>query len=298
MDLQPGAVVQGRYRIERVLHDGTKFMVAEGRHVAIDARVAIKVLKPDRVASPEILTRFRNEARLISSVGSEHVVQVMDFGVTEMGATYVVLELLDGETLKDLLARSGTIHPAFAVELALQICEGLAALHGAGIVHRNLEPSNVMIVPGAAGTPVVKIIDLFLGLVPVADRPPRRGPIPLIGTPPYAAPEQLDDPRSSDPRADLWSVGGLLATMVAGQPPYSAPSLAELIAMIDAGTPPTLSPTIPPALARIIERCLAHDRAERYATVVDLVEALAPLGIEAELALGVVGRCRAELARG
>lgn len=267
--MEVGQIFDNRYQVDAILHRGPKAIVAAASHLLVEGRVAIKLVTPAVAGSPELVNRLINEAQYASKVRSRYVVRVFDLAVAPDRRPYLIMELLEGRTLAD---RDGPFEPAQAVELAIQLCEGVAEIHRMKIVHRNLEPSNVIVTRGATG-PEVRIIDLFFGRT-IGTPAFAGGGRSMIGTPPYASPEQLLDPTTADERSDIWSLGVMLATMIANEPPFAAHSFAELVAKLCDGARPKLAPTIPAPLAAVVTRCLARDPSARYASAAELAVAL------------------------
>jgi serine/threonine protein kinase len=286
------AILEDRYRVDAVLHEGPRSVVVAATHLVHQFKVAIKIMQPSD--DPVATKRFMRAAREASRLRGEHAVRIADLGFLD-GRPYLVMELLEGPDLAAMVAKGGPLQPAPAVDLLLQLCEGLAEMHANQLVHRDIAPSNLVVVR-EQGQPCLKIIDFHFVRAPVP--PGQQQPAPgdeIIGTPPYASPEQLSY-AGTDARADLWAVGAVACTIVAGQPPFTAPSFAELVADIHEGSRPTLPASIPPQLAAAIARCLEHAPDARYQTVVELAAALAPCAGDPARAARSVERCRALLA--
>jgi eukaryotic-like serine/threonine-protein kinase len=259
-----GTVIENRYRIERVLHDGPRSWIAAASALALDGRaVTIKVLQPAVAATDiEATTRFISAARSASAVANQHVVSLFDIGST--GDTmFLVQEALEGTDLAALLRSSGPFDGAFAVELLREICDGVGAIHAAGLAHRAIQPSNLFVQPD--GKPFIKILDFYFARPIGAPSPPGPARSGLIGVAPYAAPEQLRDPPSVDERADVWSIGAVGWELMTGRPP-------SIVEGIGAQVPANVS-----ARLSVLRRCLAYDREQRYRTTAELAAALAPL---------------------
>lgn len=253
--------------------------VHRARHLKLRRDVAIKVLPTEVAADPERLARFEREARTASALNHPNIITIYDIAEHE-GTTYIAMELVDGRTLRDLIA-DGPLPIDQTIRLASQIAEGLAKAHGAGIVHRDIKPANIMV----TGDGLVKILDFGLakalttpdgkaiaGLTLTSET--REGAI--LGTPHYMSPEQLSGD-SVDHRSDQFAFGVVLYEMVGGKPPFDGPSVRPIVGAILVGpTPPLnrLRPDTPADLERIICRCLEKDPAKRFPSSAELAAEL------------------------
>ncbi len=287
---QPGEVIAGRLRLERVIGHGAFGVVMQARHLALSAPVAVKFLSPSVVGDAESVARFLREARAAVRIQNQHVVRVMDVGTLESGLPYIVMELLEGTSLDDLVARTGPIAVPEAARYALQVCEALAEAHALGIVHRDLKPANLFLTRRASGGSLVKVLDF--GMSKIVD-PARLEPLEsggvgrsltrtnaVMGSPLFMSPEQFRDSKGVDERTDVWGVGAVLYHLLVGRPPFQAPdlfSLAERVRTEAACPPSTLRPEVPKALDAIVLRCLEKEPARRYASAEALGEALRAL---------------------
>ncbi len=277
-----GQVLADRYRIERVLGSGGMGVVVAATHLGLQTRVAIKFLKPDSLKDEEARARLFREARAAARTKGDHVVQIIDVGMLESGAPYVVMEYLQGADLATVLRANGPLPVADAVAYVLQVCEAVHHAHALGIVHRDLKPSNVFLTRDAAGHQRIKVLDF--GLSKLVDVP--GGPTldtrltathSMLGTPLYMSPEQLTNASGVDHRTDIWSIGAILFQLIAGRPPFEARSLPQLCTLIMYGSPRSLSNLragVPDGLEAVINRCLAK-LPDRYANVEELARALA-----------------------
>ncbi len=265
----------GRWRLERVLGEGATARVFAACHVDVARHVAVKVLHTERVLDPVARERFMREADALARVRHPSIVPLLDAGV-EDGVAYVVMDLIEGDTLAAHLAQHGPLAPAHAARLARDLAAGLAAVHGCGVVHRDVKPANVLLQPaGAAFLPV--LVDF--GAAWFAD-PASGGTLTLrgelIGTPAYMSPEQGAG-LALDARADVYALGVLLYECLTGRRPYAGPTWqATLLAATRGGCPTvrTLRPEVPMALDRIVRRAMAPDRDARYPTASALRDAL------------------------
>jgi serine/threonine-protein kinase len=277
--IAPGDVLLGKYRVESVLGRGAMGLVVAARHLALDERVAIKVLLPKYVRDPEILQRFLREGRAAVRVRSQHVVRVADVGTLESGAPYMVMDHLEGRDLAAVLAESGRLAVPVAVELVLQVCEALAEAHAQGIVHRDVKPSNLFVTRNADGSPCVKVLDFGISKMTHAEDHALTRVGGVLGSPLYMSPEQLRSSSDVDGRADIYSLGVVLFELLTGRTPFFAHELAQLVYLVTQGEPQrprALRPDLPEPLEQVILAAIARDRDRRFPTVADLALALVP----------------------
>ncbi|MCA9608886.1 MAG: protein kinase [Myxococcales bacterium] len=275
-----GRVLGGRYRIVRRIGAGGMGGVYEALQEDLGRRVAVKVIAEPLAAEPVYLERFRREALTSAQLGHPNIVTVIDFQHPPGEPPFLVMEMLDGEPLNKRLAR-GPFEPAFAVDVTLQILAGLEAAHARGIVHRDLKPGNVFLVPLPAGRVLVKILDFGIAKLQESEtfeRLTQTGV--LVGTPRYAAPEQLLDSKSVDARTDIYAVGALLYCMLAGRPPHKSQGAQLLVDISDKEpTDPRIQvPSLRPELVAVMRQAMRKDRAYRFSTARQLMDALAPWG--------------------
>jgi serine/threonine-protein kinase len=283
-----GQVLDGRYRVEALLGSGGMGAVYRATHVNMEQRVAIKVLKPHLARDPVAAKRLAREARGTFKLETEHAVKVHDFGATEAGLVYLVMELLDGRTVGDELEVDGAFAPARAVRIAAQLCDALAAAHKLGFIHRDIKPDNVMLVRRGADADFVKVLDFGLAkliegaggnLFSVAALTQNDM---VFGTPEYMAPEQAMG-HPLDAKADLYAVGATLFEMLTGRTPFVEASPMKLLAAHVRQAPPKLRDVrreiANPALEDVMARCLAKAPEQRPWSAADLaaeLRALAP----------------------
>lgn len=278
---RPGDVLDRKYRIERAIGRGGMSIVYRAFRLDTEGRVAIKVLSVGSALLPEQAARLEQEASTISRMRSDHVVRVLDRG-TFRGIPYIVMELLDGDDLAALLARSGPMPVAFAMQCLLQVTDALAEAHALGVVHRDLKPANLFLTKEADGTPCIKVLDFGISRS-FRDAPvtPLTDPGIVVGTPRYMAPEQMEMSNGADPRSDVWSLGAILFELATGSPPYQGDSLPQLLVHIVREKRPRLSAygvSAASAVERIVSKCLALDPAARFQTVTELADALVAAG--------------------
>ena len=232
--------VLDRYRVLERLGLGAMGCVYRVAHIFLEHEYAMKVLFGDLSANKRIVERFRREAQVISKVRHPNVVAITDFGTTENGLTFLVMEHVVGRTLADLIAEEAPFTPQRAAIIARQIAAGLGEAHRQQFIHRDVKPSNVM-VWHEDGHEYVKILDFGIaGLTPAAPSARITGSGHFVGTPLYMAPEQSRDPKRTSPAADLYSLGIILYEMLSGQPPFDAPSVVDLFIKHSTATVPAL----------------------------------------------------------
>lgn len=265
-------LVLGSYKLRGRIGRGPMAGVYEAVHPSGQA-VAIKVMPPARAADPKMLARFQREARLAVRLCHPNVIRTFEAG-EHHGIHFLVMELLRGETLKDVLLRRGRLPVPEVVRLIYQALLGLQHVHELGMVHRDLEPDNLMLVPGSADqadttrSSTVKILDIGLGralfdagsadLTATGDQ---------LGTPLYCAPEQSKDPRQADIRSDIYSLGCVLYHALTGQPPFEDRGAIRLV-LSHAGDPPprlaSMNLGVPDGLQAFLDVMLAKDPALRF----------------------------------
>ncbi len=268
-----GRTFDGRYTIVEKLGEGGMGSVYRSRQHSFGREVAIKVVNPGLVTDPMIIKRFLREAKLSSRLSHPNAVAVLDFGQTDDGIFYLVMELVQGRTLHDAMAQTPQFTPERVVRVGTQICDALECAHDLGIVHRDLKPSNVMLL--SSGRDLVKVLDFGLAKsLAVDDRSTTmtgtRGG--LMGTPAFVAPE-LALGRPCDHRADLYSLGCILYLIGSGWPPFSAENGAELVSK-HAYEEPAPMPNAPPALAAVVMRLLSKNPEDRYPSAAATRQAL------------------------
>ncbi|WP_437677287.1 protein kinase domain-containing protein [Sorangium sp. So ce131] len=279
--VEPGTVLAGKYRVERIIGQGGMGVVVEARHVALDERVALKFLLPEFTRHPEGSARFLREAQAAVKIKSEHVARVSDFGTLGNGAPYMVMEFLTGSDLARLLEHHGTLAVEDAVDYVVQGCEAIAEAHGHGIVHRDLKPANLFLTRRADGSPLVKVLDFGISKMATASGGIENltSTSAALGSALYMSPEQMRQTRSVDHRTDIYALGISLFELLAGRQPFYAETLPQLCAEVLTGTPTplrSLRPDAPEALASALARAYERDRERRYTSVAELVVALAP----------------------
>lgn len=291
-----GDVLLGKYRVDGVVDEGGMGVILAGTHLQLGHRVAVKVMRPELARQKAFVDRFVRESQAASRLRSEHVARVYDVGVLENGLPFMVMELLEGETLAARLRRRGRLEVTECVAMVLQTCDAVAQAHALGIVHRDLKPDNLFVTTGVDGLPSVKVLDF--GISKLLQVTPGDLNITtttdVFGSPRYMSPEQMRSARDVDARSDLWSLGTIVYELLSGRPSFDASSMPELSAKIlrDEPTPLlTLRPDLPAGLVAVVARCLEKEPSRRYPSVAELASALAAFGgPAAQLAADRVGR--------
>ncbi len=263
-----GELIGERYRIVRLIGDGGMGSVYEARHEMLDVPVALKFLHPELARRTGLVERFLREARVSASIRSPHVTIVNDVARTPDGGAFLVMELLEGESLQQIMARVRPLHQDQAVDFALQMLLGLEAAHSLGVVHRDLKPDNVFVTPGVGG-PIVKLLDFGIAKLkqcPEAQQGLTR-PGAMLGTPEYMAPEQALSADTVDARADIYSLGAIVYEMLSGRRPAEGDDLGVILTQVRGGLVPRLeqlSSRIPVPLAQVIHQALHPDPTQRF----------------------------------
>ncbi|MDQ6798356.1 MAG: serine/threonine protein kinase [Actinomycetota bacterium] len=254
-----------------VIGRGGMAEVFAGTDRRLGRQVAIKLLRPDMAARPDIRTRFEAEARAAASLSHPNAVAVFDTGEYD-GVPYIVMERLGGETLGDRMA-AGPVDPAWLVTVATEVLGALSAAHTVGLMHRDVKPANILL--GADGRAMVADFGIAKSLE-AADGGDLTNTGELLGTPAYLAPERLDG-SAAGPRSDLWALGVVLYEALAGFKPFSGPTALATARAVMSGTHKPLSevrPDLEPGLVATVETAMAHDPAKRFASAEDMAAAL------------------------
>jgi serine/threonine protein kinase len=267
-----GKVIDGRYRIDELIGEGGMGKVYLAEHVEIGKRVAVKVLHPSYGRLPDLVERFRREARAASKIGHPHIVDVTDSGTTEEGAVYFVMEYLEGVELGSVIEREGALEAGRALRIASQICRALAAAHAQSIVHRDLKPENIFLVTRDGAADFVKVLDFGIAKTTEAEAARERkltSPGMAMGTPEYMAPEQAAG-RPADARCDVYALGAILYEMLTGVPPYQGDNFMEILtkkATVDPVPPVVLRPGIPDTVNGLVIEAMARNPDARPQTM-------------------------------
>jgi serine/threonine-protein kinase len=265
-----GTLIDGAYRITRLISTGAMGAVYEAVQLRLNRRVALKMITPELADDIESLGRFRREVKILSKLAHPNVVQLLDFGTTVAGNPYLVTEYLDGEDLEDRLAREKSLPIARVLSIVSQVSSALLAMHGKGIVHRDLKPANVVLL-AIDGTPdFVKVVDFGISKIRMSQTG-LTAPATLMGTPEYMSPEQAGGRvEDVDHRSDQWALACMAWRMLSGEAPFVAPHWIALVHRICDEDPSDLrdrAPHVPVAMERVLRRALSKRRASRFPTV-------------------------------
>lgn len=260
-------VLAERYRVDGILGEGGMAVVFEGHHLGLDRAIAIKVLKPEFMSTPQVLKRFEQEARAVSRLEHPGIVRMFDVGTAQVPGSptplaFLVMERLHGAELSDVLAEDGPPSAAVALAWIETLLEAIAHAHGRDIVHRDLKPENIFVCEGPQGERTLKLVDFG-----IAKMVQPEGAAPLtqlgmvFGTPLYMSPEQATG-LAVDARSDLYSVGIILYELLSGHVPFNAPDMMDILRMQVKEAPPRLP--VPDEVNAVLDRLLAKEPSERY----------------------------------
>lgn len=294
-----GQLVGGKYLVGNLVGCGGMGTVWAGRHVNLGTLVAIKFIRPQFAERPDARRRFEIEARAAASVKSVHAVQVYDFGTTEGGLPYIVMEFLEGESLAETVQRVGPIAAHEVAKIISQASRALSKAHKAGIVHRDLKPDNVFLATNVENAEsdlpyTVKLVDF--GIAKIVDAPEGQtglsGPTQagsVIGTPNFMSPEQLTVGGAPDPLSDIWSLGATVFSAMIGRIPFEGEMLGDIVIKVctmPMPVPSSYNSSLPAGFDAWFARACNRDRTKRFQTVEELADSLlrvcavAPDGIE------------------
>lgn len=280
----PGTILRGKYRIDAELGRGGMGVVWRAKHLGWDEDRALKVLSD---TSPQVAKGFLSEARIMRHLRNPHIVQVDDIDQTEEGRPFVLMELIEGMSLRQRIVAQGALAPAEAVMITCQVCEALAHAHGKGVLHRDIKPQNILLARLSEGREEVKLIDFGIAKVreeaQLAVTGMMTAPTGLfLGTPEYASPEQAQGmpSRVLDGRTDLYSLGLVLYEMLTGQLPFKAETPIEMLVARLQHAPAPMETTRPGLvvsrpLRDAVMRALSRDREQRFSSADEMRGALA-----------------------
>ena len=279
----------GSYQLIAPLGKGGMGEVWRARHGMLAREAAVKLIRRDRAekGAEEALQRFEHEARVVAGLRSPRTIQLYDFGVTDDGALYYAMELLDGLDLDQLVSRHGPLPPERVVHFLRQACHSLVEAHEVGLVHRDIKPANLFAARVGRDVDVIKVLDFGLATRPstqVDSRVTQQGAI--LGTPAYMAPEQVLGERDLDGRADLYTLGLVAWWLITGRDAFQATAATQVMfAHVNVEPEPPSSYSrlpVPPELDAIVLRCLAKKKGDRFADAEALAQALAAVPLDRE----------------
>lgn len=297
LTLRGDHVLDGRYKLESRLGRGGMGIVFKASHVFLKSAHAVKVILPDLVGDdPMFVTRFRQEAILAASIRHKNLVQVTDFGVTNAGVPFLVMELLIGQSLLDLLIKHRRLSPKVSLEIMEAVAAGVGAAHGRGIVHRDLKPLNIFLQDGMPISEGLKILDFGLAKIKSAEllgsfiQAKTNSP---MGSPLYMAPEQWSD-GEPDGRADIYSMGIMLYQLLAGEPPFNSTSMPKVMRGHLMSPPPSfanLGVRVSPSVENAVRHALEKEPEDRPSSVEEFIAELreAVGAQESEVTLALTG---------
>ncbi len=284
--LMPGRpgdrLIADKYRLDRLIARGGMGSVYSGTHVDLERSVAIKLFQPDHAADPAAFERFRREARVAAKIKHPNIADIYDYGSLTDGESYIVMELVEGQTLLDTIRQVGQLSFGEAIMLSRQVADGMEAAHHSGVIHRDLKPSNIVLTRNFDGSVMVKIIDFGIAKISEQLSPDDHtltATGTLVGTPRYMSPEQCLG-HELDARTDIYSFGVILYEMLAGQPPFDATSAIAIALKHVQESPPPLEQfreNVPTELNRLITDLLSTEPAGRPESATELKSRLAEI---------------------
>jgi serine/threonine-protein kinase len=264
----------GQYALKRKLGEGGMGEVWLAEHALLKRPCAVKFVRPELAGQPAAAARFEREVRAVTGLSHPNTVRVYDYGRSDDGSFYCVMEYLEGPTLERLVGDRGPLPPGRVVFLLRQLCGALAEAHAAGLVHRDVKPGNVIVARQGGARDVAKLLDFGLVLDDSApgagDRLTRAGAV--LGTPAYMPPEQAAG-EPVDARGDVYGLGATAYYALSGSPPFGGGTVRQVLSAVLTGPSPSMA-GVPGDLAAVLSRCLAREPSDRFATVGDLERAL------------------------
>jgi len=272
----PGDLIADRYRLTRLLGNGGMGVVWAARNEAIHRDVAIKLMLPRIAEDPASLQRFFNEARICGSIRHPGIVDVIDLGRAEDGSPFLVMELLEGETLGERLDRVKSMPPGVILPIARDIARTIAMAHKRGVIHRDIKPSNVFLQRVSEGEEVVKVLDFGISKVLSPEFETKTtGTGAVLGSPAYMSPERAMGDENLAPQGDVYSLGVILYEALAGRMPYLADNYNALIVDIATTDPDdiaAIAPGLPAVVVALVRDAMARDPSRRIATMDELAD--------------------------
>jgi eukaryotic-like serine/threonine-protein kinase len=278
-ELAIGKTLDGKYRIDGFLTRGGMGSVYRGTHVLLNKPIAIKLIRPELVTSHDMVERFFREARAAAKLSHPYIVTVHDLGQTDDGMLYIIMELVDGKSLKQVIQSDGPWSPQRALRFVRGIASALSLAHRNGIVHRDLKPQNIMVYRDSDGNESPKLLDFGIAKTLEPDSPALTSTGMVLGTPHYMSAEQAKG-QPADQRSDLYALGIILYEMLVGKVPFDDKSIPSILVkhLTEPPRPPsTLKSGISPELERLVLRCLEKDPEKRFQSADELSKALTAL---------------------
>jgi eukaryotic-like serine/threonine-protein kinase len=297
--IEPGTVVLDKYRVVRTLGIGGMGMVVHAVHTTLGNDVAIKFLLPQFSTSGDAARRFVREAQAASKIQCEHIARVSDVGSGPLGP-YMVMEFLEGQDLSKQIKQFGPLPVQVALDYAVQAATALSEAHRHGIIHRDVKPANLFVVERTDGSPLVKVLDFGISKVAESSSLDVTKTTAILGSGLYMSPEQMKSSKSVDARADVYALGVTLYEMLTGTQPHVADNFPDLVMKVNMDPPDPLQrhrADVPEELARVIEKAYARKADDRYGSMLEFAQALAPWSMpETRSAIDAIAR--AELRAG
>jgi eukaryotic-like serine/threonine-protein kinase len=276
-----GQTLADKYRVEERISEGGMGTVYRGTHILMDKTVAIKVLHPALAADDVIVARFSREARAASRISHPHALNVTDFGESENGVVFLIMEYLRGLTLKEVVQNEAPMPLPRVVEIVRQVSGALEAAHAEGVVHRDLKSDNIMLVEvGDNNADWAKVLDFGIAKIqePVGQDPALTAPNLIIGTPQYMSPEQCSQASEIDSRSDIYSLGVILYEMLVGHVPFTGESPTAIMMKHLQDAPPSVleeRKDLPAEVGVVVARALAKKPEDRFKSASELAQSLA-----------------------
>jgi len=273
-----GQRVGEKYKLVEQIGSGGMGEVYLGVNEPLDQRVAVKFLNQEYAANEQIIMRFLNEARSYCRVNHPNAVTLLDYGQHDGGALYLITEFVDGLSLTDAVEAHGALAPEQAISVVMQCCEVLSSAHGEGVIHRDLKPDNLMLIPAGEGRYEVKVLDFGIAKIVDDEGPALTETGSVFGTPEFMSPEQAEG-KAAGPRSDVYALGIILFYASTGRLPFDADSQYAVLEKQIHEEPPGASSVrddleVPPAIEEVIEKSLRKDRGLRYGTAEEMYEQL------------------------
>ncbi|MCL2823641.1 MAG: serine/threonine protein kinase, partial [Polyangiaceae bacterium] len=274
---QSNRIIANKYRLLKLLGRGGMGSVWAAEHVELGSKVAIKLINIGIDESPQMLSRFKTEAKAAASLASAHVVQILDFGI-DGDTPYIAMELLDGESLGARITRLGRLSPQETLRILTHAAIALDKAHAAGIIHRDMKPDNIFLTQGYDGGLVAKVLDFGIAKASAAGLGATSNTQTgaLMGSPGYMSPEQFFNTKGVDHRTDLWALGAIAFECITGQKPYWGESIGELMMRICSEAPPVPSSRgqVPVEFDAWFAKACSRSVGDRFQSGRDMVDAL------------------------